>query len=76
MKQKSLSQRLVAFLKKEGGWVAKARIQDVVREYTTYTAENAGRRLRELQEDGELEVKYERGHAFYRFKVHQTTLAI
>jgi hypothetical protein len=39
----------------------------MVSEKTTYTASNTSRRLRELQNDGILEVEYRRGHAFYRF---------
>jgi DNA-binding transcriptional ArsR family regulator len=68
MKQ-SLSDRLVAyFLKHHSLWIAKGDLQRLVAEYTSYTPENVGRRLRELVEAGKLEVEYRRGHAFYRHK--------
>ena len=35
-------------------------------EKTDYTPQNVGRRLRELENEGVVEVKYVRGHAFYR----------
>jgi DNA-binding Lrp family transcriptional regulator len=37
-------------------------------EKTDYTPQNVGRRLRELENEGVIEVKYMRGHAHYRFK--------
>lgn len=67
MKQ-SLRSRLVAYLFKQHGWVSSGDLQRLVMQYTTYTPQNVGRRLRELQEDGQLEVKYINNHAYYKIR--------
>jgi len=41
---------------------------NLARDKTGATGEHTGRRLRELTEEGILEVQYRRGHAFYRLK--------
>ena len=56
------------------GWIAKAQLEDLVRAKTNYTAENTGRRLRELEEAGVLEVQYRKGHAHYRVAQKELTL--
>lgn len=56
------------------GWIAKGALEDLVREKTNYTAENTGRRLRELENDGVLEVQIRRGHAYYRIAQKEPTL--
>ena len=69
MRDRTLRERLIAYLKKNHGeWVPKGEIQRLVANHTTYTPENAGRRLRELHEDGLLEVRYVKNHAHYRIK--------
>lgn len=35
---------------------------------TSYTPSNVSRRLRELENEGALEVRYEKGHAHYRYR--------
>lgn len=65
----SLKERLLAYFKKQPtAWVASGTIQRIVAENTSYSPSNASRRLRELCEEGELEVKYEKGHAHYRIR--------
>jgi hypothetical protein len=44
---------------------AKGQLDDLVREKTNYTAENTGRRLREFENDGMLEVQIRKGIAYY-----------
>lgn len=67
MTKLSLSERLERYIKnRPGEWVASGDIQRIVSEKTKYTASNATRRLRELAEDGTLEVEYRKGHSFYR----------
>lgn len=69
--QMSLKERILAYYKAHPGqWIASGDIQRMVTEKTTYTAANATRRLRELAEDGELEVEYRKNHAYYRRKAH------
>ena len=66
MKTTPLKERLLRYmLKHHSAWIPKGEIQRVVAAYTTFSPENAGRRLRELQEEGLLEVKIIRGHAWY-----------
>jgi len=47
---------------------AKGQLCDLARDKTGATGEHTGRTLRELTEEGILEVQYRRGHAFYRLK--------
>ena len=68
MNRKTLRDRLATFLRKQHGWIAKEQIIEVAKAHTSYSSENVGRRLRELAEDGVLEVKPIKGHAHYRFK--------
>jgi hypothetical protein len=66
----SLRERLLNYHERhKGEWIASGTLQQLVAEKTTYTPQNVGRRLRELCEDGLLEVEYrEKNHAYYRFK--------
>lgn len=69
-----LKERLLVYLKKRPTeWVASGDLQRLVSQHTNYTPQNAGRRLRELETDGELDVQYQHGHAFYR--VYQGVMA-
>jgi DNA-binding transcriptional ArsR family regulator len=70
----TLTERLARYMRNHHGWIAKAQLQDLVRKKTNYTAENVGRRLRELENDGVLEVSYRGRHAFYRLKEKEATL--
>jgi DNA-binding transcriptional ArsR family regulator len=56
------------------GFHASGNIQRMVAVKTSYTPQNVGRRLRELENEGFIEVKYERNHAYYRFKVQMGPL--
>jgi hypothetical protein len=69
-----LKERLARYLRNNHGWIAKGELEDLVREKTNYTAENTGRRLRELTEEGILEVQYRKGHAWYRVAEKEPTL--
>lgn len=66
MKQ-SLKDRLLAYLRRiSPGWTASGDLQRLVATETTYSPQNTGRRLRELVNEGEIEVEYRKGHAHYR----------
>jgi DNA-binding Lrp family transcriptional regulator len=69
MSNLSLKDRLTRFLKANysQAWIASGDLQRIVAEKTDYTPQNVGRRLRELENEGVVEVKYVRGHAHYRF---------
>lgn len=62
----TLKTRLLDWLKRHPGFHASGDLQKLVMQYTTYTAQNVGRRLRELENEGEVEVSYRRGHAYYQ----------
>jgi hypothetical protein len=64
----SLRDRLARYLRNNHGWIAKGQICDVARQATGATGEHTGRRLRELVEEGILEVQYRKNHAHYRIK--------
>ncbi len=67
-----LKERLLVYLQKRPTeWVASGDLQRLTAQHTSYTPQNAGRRLRELQEEGVLDVEYRHGHAFYR--IHQNS---
>ena len=74
MSRLSLKNRLVVFLKKyySQAWIASGDLQRKVAEKTKYTPQNVGRRLRELENEGVVEVRYEKNHAYYRFKTERT----
>ncbi len=48
--------------------VASGELQRLVSKNTTYSPQNAGRRLRELENEGLIEVMYVKNHAHYRAK--------
>jgi hypothetical protein len=62
----TLKERLERYLRNHHGWIPSANLQKLVMERTSYTPQNVGRRLRELTEEGKLEVMYVRNHAHYR----------
>ena len=64
----TLKERLVRYLQRNHGWIASGDLQRLVVAHTDYTPRTAVRRLEELAEEGELEVKYVKGHAWYRVK--------
>lgn len=64
--KESLKQRLLAYLRKHGGRVASGELQRLVMQTTSYTPQNVGRRLRELENEKLIEVSYEKGHAYYK----------
>lgn len=69
----TLKERLLRYLQaRPGTYVASGELQRLTVEKTTYTAQNAGRRLRELAEDNIIEVDYRKGHAWYRYVAPKT----
>lgn len=66
MTELSLKQRLLRYLQNNHGFIASGEIQRIATEKTTYTPSNVSRRLRELENEGEIEVTYRKGHAWYR----------
>ena len=68
MHQVSLKNRIVRYLQKRDNFVASGDIQRLAQENGYYSPQNSGRRLRELAEEGLLQVEYRKGHAFYRYK--------
>jgi DNA-binding Lrp family transcriptional regulator len=70
----SLKERLARYLRNNHGWIASGDLQRIVAEKTAYSPQNVGRRLRELENDGVLEVQLRRGHAYYRIAENVPTL--
>jgi len=70
----SLKERLARYLRNNHGWIPKGEICDLAREKTGATGEHTGRRLRELTEEGILEVSYRKGHAHYRLAQKELSL--
>lgn len=62
----TLKERLVRYFRNKTGFVASGDIQRIASEKTSYTPSNVSRRLRELENEGVLEVRYIKGHAHYR----------
>jgi len=69
MREISLKNRIENYLKKRDYFVASGDIQRLAQENGYYSPQNSGRRLRELHEEGILDVEYRKGHAYYKFKV-------
>jgi DNA-binding Lrp family transcriptional regulator len=70
----TLKERLERYLRNNHDWIASGDLQRIVAEKTSYSPQNVGRRLRELAEEGKLEVMYVRNHAHYRSAVKQLSL--
>jgi hypothetical protein len=70
----SLKVRLARFLSRHHGWISKGELCDLAREVTGATGEHTGRRLRELAEEGVLEVQIRKGHAYYQLAQKELTL--
>ena len=62
----TLKERLEAYIRGKRCCISSGAIQKLVAERTHYTAQNVGRRLRELENEGVLEVQYRKNHAWYR----------
>lgn len=69
MSKESLKNRIVKYLSKRDYFVASGDIQRLAMENGFYSPQNSGRRLRELAEEGFLEVEYRKGHAFYKYRL-------
>lgn len=63
MSHATLKGRLLKWLGNHPGYIPSGELQRIVAQSTTYSPQNVGRRLRELANEGLIEVKYERGHA-------------
>lgn len=72
MRQESLRNRIINYLKKRSYFVASGDIQRLALENGYYSPSNASRRLRELAEEGLLEVEYRKGHAYYKYNEENT----
>ncbi len=68
MTRDSLKSRLLKYLENNPSWHAKGKLCDLAREHTGATGEHTGRRLRELAEEGLVEVKHIKNHAHYKIK--------
>lgn len=61
-------QRCLRYLQKHPNeWVCGGTMQRLAVQHSTYTPSNVSRRLRELAEECEIEVKREKGVAWYRW---------
>jgi hypothetical protein len=67
MEKKSLKERLIRYLKAQGGFISSGELQRIVAAKTTYTPRTTVRRLEELAETGQLLVEYRKNHAFYKW---------
>ena len=74
MTRLSLKDRLTSFLRKHytESFIPSGDLQRIVAAKTTYTPQNVGRRMRELENERIVEVRYEKGHAYYRYKTQET----
>ena len=65
MKKLSLSKRIELYLEKQGGFIHSGEIERLALG-AGYKASNAGRRCREMQNEGILERKEEKGSVLYK----------
>lgn len=68
----TLRDRLVRYLQNNPGFIAKGTLEELVVTKTNFTADNCGRRLRELAEEKIIEVKQIKNHAHYRISQEKT----
>lgn len=70
--ERSLKSRIETWLKNRPAEIwAKGELERMIMGRTTYTADNIGRRLRELEVEGKLKVTYKKGHAHYQWNTEQ-----
>jgi DNA-binding transcriptional ArsR family regulator len=70
MTRLSLKARLANYFRNNHSmWISSGDLQRIVMQTTSYTAQNVGRRLRELENEGVLEVEYRKNHAYYRARI-------
>lgn len=62
----TLKDRIYSYFRAHPEWISSGEIQRLVMKNTSYTPSNASRRLRELHTEGKLQVKYVKGHAWYK----------
>lgn len=75
MSEISLRERLMKYFRvRPDELIPSGHLQRLVATETFYTPSNCSRRLRELQEEGFLEVEYIKNHAHYRLKIMQLSL--
>lgn len=67
MTRLALKNRLANYLRRHHGWISSGDLQRIAAERTSYSPQNVGR-LRELENQGVIEVEYRKGHAWYRGK--------
>lgn len=67
MKNTLQNRILYYFKQRPDTFIASGSIQRMVVMKTSYTPQTAGRILRQLREDGRLEVEYMKNHAFYKY---------
>jgi hypothetical protein len=74
MTQLSLKERLVVYFRENYSklYIASGELQRIVAAKTDYTPQNVGRRLRELESEAQIEVRYVKNHAHHRFKTEYT----
>src|SRR5438309_2367885 len=70
MTRLSLKERLGTFLRKHYSqqFISSGELQRIVAEKSQYTPQNVGRRLRELENEEVVEVRYQKNHAYYRYR--------
>lgn len=66
MSKQSLRDRILKYLQKRDYFVASGDIQRLAQENGYYSPQNSGRRLREMVNEGKLEVIYKKNHAWYK----------
>jgi hypothetical protein len=74
MTERSLKERLERYLRNHQGWISPGELQRIVAEKTSYTPQDVGRRLRELAEEGKLDIMYGRNHAHYHAAMRDNAL--
>lgn len=68
MKKLSLSKRIENYIFKQNGWVHSGEIERLALQ-AGYKSSNAGRRCREMQNEGILERKLENGSVLYKYAI-------
>ncbi len=66
MKKIPLRERLLRYLQNhQGQFIAKGALCDLARDKVGATGEHTGRRLRELHEEGLIQVEHRNNHSWY-----------
>lgn len=70
----TIKNKILSYLTEHPGWVYGGIIEDFIRQTDGHKASNASRRCRELEDEGKIDRRIERGVVQYRIKQSENVI--